>query len=74
MKHLELSGILGGVAVEWPRAEGHNDRLPVLGADLARHTSTVIAANSQATLAARAATTTIPIAPITGGGFAAFAN
>jgi len=55
------------VAIEFHYAEGRNDRLLALTADLIRRPVAVIVGNSPAALAAKAATTTVPIVFAYGG-------
>jgi putative ABC transport system substrate-binding protein len=66
---LKESGFTEGenVAVEYYSAEGQPDRLPSVVSDVIHRPVTAIAANGIAALAAKAATTTIPIVFATGG-------
>ena len=55
------------VAIEYRSAEGQTDRFPLLVADLLRRPVALIVGNTPWALAAKAATTTVPIVFVTGG-------
>jgi putative ABC transport system substrate-binding protein len=66
---LKEAGFVEGenVAIEFRSADNHPDRLPALVADLIRQPVAVIVGNTDAALAAKAATTTVPIIFASGG-------
>ena len=66
---LKEAGFVEGqnVAIEYRSDEDQTDRLPLLVADLLRRQVALIVGNTPAALAAKAATTTVPIVFVTGG-------
>ena len=66
---LKETGFVEGqnVAIEYRSAEDQTDRLPVLVAELIRRQVALIVGNTPSALAAKAATTTVPIVFATGG-------
>jgi putative ABC transport system substrate-binding protein len=66
---LKEAGSIEGqnVVIEYRSAEDQAHRLPVLVADLLHHQVAVIVGNTRSALAAKSATTTVPIVFVTGG-------
>jgi ABC-type uncharacterized transport system substrate-binding protein len=66
---LKAAGFVEGqnVAIEFRSAEGQNDRLPALVADLIRRPVAVIVGNSVSALVAKPVTATVPIVFVGGG-------
>src|SRR4029434_1469582 len=65
---LKEAGFVEGqnVAIEYRSAEDQADRLPALVADLVRQQVALIVGNTPSALAAKVATTTVPIVFVTG--------
>ena len=66
---LDEEGFVEGrnVVIEYRYADNQRDRLPALVDDLIRRSVAVIVGNHNAALAAKAATTAVPIVVVTGG-------